>query len=67
MKKNKTEVLRCETSDKTCYICDGIGKIENKVECKTCEGTGVFTDNHYIIITEDVKGNKIAFNMDTIK
>ena len=67
MKKNKTEVLLCETSNKKCYICDGKGKIENKVECKTCEGTGVFKDNHYIIITEDVKGNKIAFPMDTIK
>ncbi len=67
MKDKDTEVIKCETSNKKCYICDGKGKIENKVPCKTCEGTGVFKDNHYIIVTEDSEGNKIAFSMDTLK
>ena len=31
-------------------------------ECKTCDGTGIFKDNHYILIA-----NGMAFSMDTIK
>jgi len=75
MEKNKVEIIKCESSNKKCYICNGSGMTEkllseNKAEfmaCKTCDGTGIFKDNHYILITEDDKGNKIAFPMDTIK
>ncbi len=57
MKKDKIEIIRQESSDKKCYICKGKNK-----ECKTCDGTGIFKDNHYILIA-----NGMAFSMDTIK
>lgn len=57
MKKNKIEIIKCESSDKKCYICKGKNK-----KCKTCDGTGIFKDNHYILIA-----NGMAFPMDTIK
>lgn len=51
------EIIRQESSDKNCYICKGKDK-----ECNTCDGTGIFKDNHYIIIH-----NGMAFQMDLIK
>lgn len=57
------EIIKQESSDKECYICNGYGyDNESSEDCETCDGTGVFKDNHYIIIA-----NGIAFQMDSIK
>ena len=72
-KKNKVEIIKCESSNKKCYICDGTGivieegqccgqVIECEQQCHFCEGTGIFKDNHYILIA-----NGMAWDMDTIK
>jgi len=73
MEKNKVEIIKCESSDKKCYICDGTGKATKKGICRGkimeagqtcyfCDGTGTFKDNHYILVV-----NGMAFPMDTIK
>lgn len=76
VKKNKVEIIKCESSNKKCYICDGTGKVRKETHtqggqpkgiyvyfpCKTCDGTGIFKDNHYILIV-----NGMAWPMDSIK
>ena len=62
MKKNKIEIIRQASSDLPCYGCDGEGTLEDKSKCPNCKGTGIFVDNHYIMIV-----NGMAFNMDSIK
>ena len=57
MKKPKVEFIRQKSSDKPCYICKG-----KKKKCRACDGTGVFKDNHYIMIA-----NGIAFDVEGIK
>jgi DnaJ-class molecular chaperone len=64
MSKN-VEFIKQASSDKKCYHCDGTGKIDNK-ECKCCESTGIFKDNHYIVVANNGK-QKIAFSVDGIK
>ena len=55
--KKDVEFIRQESSDKECYICKG-----KDSKCNACGGSGVFTDNHYIMVA-----NGIAFGVDTIK
>ena len=66
MAKNKPEIIKCESSNKKCYICDGTGEIKTNgkftIPCKFCEGSGTFEDNHYILVV-----NGMAFHMDTLK
>lgn len=62
MKKNKPEIIKCESSNKKCYICDGTGSSKAENICHFCEGTGIFQDNHYILIV-----NGMAWPMDTVK
>ena len=60
-----------------CRVCNGEGIIfcwkefEGKLQqefsnCEVCNGTGIFKASNYILITEK-DGQKIAFQMDTIK
>lgn len=62
MKKDKIEIVRMETSNKICYICDGKGSHKKESICSICGGTGTFKDNHYILMV-----NGMAWFMDTIK
>lgn len=56
MKKN-VEFIRQEGTDEACYVCKG-----KDSECKACGGSGIFKDNHYIMVA-----NGMAFSVDTIK
>lgn len=60
-----------------CRACNGEGIIfhwkefKGKLQqeffnCEICNGTGLFKDSHYLLITEK-DGQKIAFDMDTLK
>jgi DnaJ-class molecular chaperone len=44
-----------------CYTCSTKGKIDGK-KCKTCNGTGIYKENHYIHIV-----NGIAIDGDSLK
>lgn len=48
---------------KDCWTCNGKGKVD-EIECKTCQGTGKWKEGNYIIVAEDPKGQKIAFQSD---
>lgn len=58
-----------------CYICGGTGikdvknlkNITNCPTCKTCKGTGKYKKDNYILIATDNKGQKIAFQVDSLK
>ena len=50
-----------------CYVCNGTGfhpgkRVNKSVVCKTCHGTGKYSQNHYIHIV-----NGVAIDGDTIK
>lgn len=47
-----------------CYCCDESirGKPILRKDCKTCNGTGIYTENHYIFVV-----GKIAIDGDTLK
>ena len=44
----------------TCWCCDGEG-------CNACKGTGLWIEEHYILVTKDKNGNKIAFGVDGLR
>jgi len=48
---------------KTCWACDG----KRGTNCKTCNGTGIWREPNYIIVAEQSKGQRIAFQVDFIK
>jgi len=50
---------------KECRNCGGCGKIKNFrhfIKCPNCNGTGIYIDQYWYIIT-----NNIAMDMDTLK
>ena len=73
MKKNNVEFIP-NHKQSMCWVCEGKGIIEEKCErknlkmgtklsiCKTCKGTGKFTETHYYLIV-----GKIAFGVDSLK
>ncbi len=72
--KKATCEIMTKVTEHACYSCKGVGYLlENKkhqpslttfdiIPCKTCEGTGVFVDKHYFLIS-----GGFAIDMDTIK
>jgi len=64
MKKNKRSTLISKPDIMPCWRCDGTGKvvIPFPMYCPLCEGSGVWIENHYIIIDNK---NKIAFDTET--
>ena len=59
MKEKKVEFIPNHRK-LTCWCCDSDG-------CKVCKGTGLWIEEHYILVTKDKNGNKIAFGVDGIK
>lgn len=59
--KNKDYTILDNSHSQECYKCLGTGLSDNK-PCETCDGTGLWIENHYILIDEK---NKIAFDSDT--
>lgn len=43
-----------------CWVCEGNG-------CRVCNGSGLYTEEHYHLITKDKNGQKIAFGVDSLK
>jgi len=52
-----------------CYCCKRSirGKTIERKLCKTCHGTGIFTDEIYYHIITDKNGNKYCFDGDSVK
>jgi len=52
-----------------CYCCSisQYGKAIPRKNCKTCNGTGIYKENHYTLITTNSKGQQFAIDADTIK
>jgi DnaJ-class molecular chaperone len=67
MKKNLEVIKQITTSP--CYCCNRSikGKTIAKKNCKACNGTGFYIENHYLHIVTDKKGNKYCFDGDTVK
>jgi hypothetical protein len=59
MKKPKVKVIS-KPIEAECWQCNGNG-------CKVCDNTGIWKESNYLLIAENPKGQKIAFQMDTIK
>lgn len=73
---NKTKYPKCwgcngvGYKDTICnekYACDACPIKPCKNECGLCNGTGKFKEDNFILIAEDKKGNKIAFQVDGLK
>ena len=47
-----------------CWTCGGL---KQKSKCKACKGTGIWKEPNYIIVAEQPKGQKIAFQSDFCK
>lgn len=70
---SKVEFLDRSKSSK-CYICGGTGikDVENLKNitkcpiCTACKGTGKYKKDNYILIATDNKGQKIAFQVDSL-
>lgn len=59
------EIIDCSTQNK-CYRCEGKGYEKNSLAaCKTCGGTGKWTDERYLLIAKTPSGQKIAFDVDS--
>jgi len=57
--KNNIKFISSHKQPK-CWTCEGKG-------CKTCKGTGRFTEEFYYLIYTDKKGRKLAFGVDSLK
>ena len=44
-----------------CWTCEDK---ESPANCPTCNGTGIWKEDNFIIVAEYSKGNKIAFQVD---
>ena len=75
MTKKKTHSIIAKPDIMVCWTCEGKGElpyrneagevlhfIKEKQTCKTCNGTGKWVENHYIVIDEV---NKIAIDSAT--
>lgn len=58
--KTKVKVIK-KIKDAVCGCCFRSGEKPSK-KCKSCHGTGVYKDYHYVMIV-----GKVAWDMDTIK
>ena len=68
MKKNKRVTIISKPAITECYTCSGEGSFlinENhptvREKCTVCNGTGRYTDPHYLIIDNK---NKMAWDSD---
>ena len=62
MKKNKRSTLISKPDVMTCWRCKGKGYEEQSLgHCKLCLGSGIWIENHYVIIDNK---NKIAIDSD---
>jgi DnaJ-class molecular chaperone len=69
MKKNKKSTLISKPDIMPCWKCEGSGKLylfkglkDAYTYCDLCNGSGVWIENHYIVIDEV---NKISIDTDT--
>jgi DnaJ-class molecular chaperone len=63
MSKRKVKVEFLNRSNVVeCWTCSGKDK-----ECPTCKGSGKFVDDNFILVAENNKGEKIAFQVDGLK
>jgi hypothetical protein len=70
MKKKKRSTLISKPDSMKCWACEGTGLVSEPsaccsigmIICPTCNGSGIWIENHYIIIDEE---NRIAFDSDT--
>ena len=64
-KNNKFKIIRKPLKSK-CYCCDGKGWVRDheypSITCKTCNGTGKYTENYYYFIV-----GKYCYDGDTLK
>ena len=54
-----------------CKICSGTGMLRTKRDennqcptCPSCNGSGIWKNESYILVAEQSNGQKIAFNID---
>lgn len=50
----------------TCWTCNGKKKVDNK-KCKSCNGTGKWTDDFWFLIVKDKNGQKYCYGVDGLK
>ena len=60
MKIPKVKIIK-KILKSPCTCCFKKDEKPNK-KCKSCQGTGIYKDSHYIMII-----GKVAYDMDTVK
>jgi hypothetical protein len=61
MSKRKAKVEFLNNSHPVkCWGCNGDG-------CKDCNNTGIYREDNYIMIATNSKGERIAFQVDSLK
>ena len=63
---NKKVEFIDKSSYSKCYVCEGKGNIKN-VPCKSCNGTGKWKEDNFILVAETPDKKKIAFQVDGLK
>lgn len=52
--------------DSKCYRCEGKGYEKNSIAaCKTCNGTGKWTEQRFVLVATTPEGQKIGFEVDS--